>query len=79
MGGGCPMDTHMNLPPLSFTNTSASKTGDLASSFGNDASGFSVNYGNGVSQGGSLTQDIKTQLIVAAIVGLAVYLWKKST
>lgn len=69
----------MTLPPLQFSSSSSAKTGDLASSFGNDASGFSVNYGNGVSQGGSLTQDIKTQLIVAAIVGLAVYLWKKST
>lgn len=70
----------MNLPPLQFSSPSSATTGPLTSSFDNDASGFSVNYGNGVSQGGSLGQDIKTQLIVAAVVAL-VALWfkKKST
>lgn len=67
----------MTLPPLQFSNTSSAKTGDLASSFGNDASGFSVNYGNGVSQGGGMGQDIKTQLIVAAVVALVAIWFKK--
>ncbi len=70
----------MQLPPLQFSNTSSAKTGDLASSFGNDASGFSVNYGNGVSQGGGLGQDLTNQLIVAAIVAVvAIWFKKKST
>lgn len=58
----------MQLPPLNLNANS--KSGDLSSSFGNDASGFSVNYGNGVSQGGSLGQPSPLLLAAAAFVAV---------
>ena len=60
----------MTLPPLQLS--SSSKSGDLSSSFGNDASGWNVNFGNGVSQGGSLGQP--SPLLLAAVAFVAV-LW----
>ena len=66
----------MTLPPLQFSNTAASRadSGALTASAMFDSSGFSVNYGNGVSQGNS-TGPISPLLIGAALLGLIV--WKK--
>jgi hypothetical protein len=66
----------MNLPPLQFSSTAASRadSGALTASAMFDNSGFSVNYGSGVSQGGT-TPTINPLWAGAALV--AVWLWKK--
>ena len=61
----------MTIPPLNFQTSSSAKSGDLWSTFGNDASGFSVNYGSGVAQGAS------GLLMVAAVIVVGALLWKK--
>ena len=65
--------------PMSFSGSSSAtaKNGDTASSFGADSSGFNVNYGNGVVQGGSTPGDkIPTYYwLIAAVVAYA--LWQK--
>jgi hypothetical protein len=67
------------LPPLNLNQsaTSSAKAGDLSSSMFQDHSGFSVNFGNGVVQGGGgAGGTINPQyLLIAAIVGIV--LWKK--
>lgn len=70
----------MNLPPLNLNAASSAGTGDVWSTFANDVHGgaFSVNYGNGVSQGGGVSGPIgpiSPWLIGALIVGAL--LWKK--
>lgn len=60
-GGGAP------LPSISAS--SSARSGDLWSTFGNDASGFQVNYGGAQSAGVSW-------LMVGALV-VAALLWKK--
>lgn len=66
----------MEMPPLNLASTATS--GPINQSMAFDSSGFVVNYGNGNGTGGtsSISQDVKSQLIVAAIVG-GVALWLK--
>ena len=68
----------MTLPPLQFQTSSAARgdSGALNASTGFDSSGFSVNFGNGVSQGNS-TGPVSPLLIGAALIGLM--LWKKKS
>lgn len=69
----------MAIPPLNLNQsaTSSAKAGDLWASMTQDHSGFSVNYGSGVVQGGGgAGGTINPQyLLIAAIVGFV--LWKK--
>jgi len=74
--GGAPSFQNMTLPPLQLSNTANSRSGDISAAFRNDSSGFTVNYGNGNS-GGGVASDVKTQLLVAAIVGGAIWAFKK--
>ena len=64
----------MAIPSLDLKLSSTAKTGDLSSGFGADGSGFSVNFGNGVSQGNSAPQ--LTPMMIGALVLVAV-LWLK--
>ncbi len=62
--------------PMSFSGSSSAKTGDTMSTFGADSSGFSVNFGNGVSQGGSTPDSIPSYYwLIGAFVAYMV--WKK--
>lgn len=56
-----------------FTSSSSAASGDITSVFNSDSSGFSVNYGSGVSQGAG------GMLLVAAAILVGVWLWKRST
>jgi hypothetical protein len=67
----------MVLPPLQFSSTAASRSGDTSTAQNADSSGFSVNYGNGVSQGGSLPS--VNPWIIGAVVLLGALWIKKST
>jgi hypothetical protein len=64
------------LPPLNLNQSSSAKTGDLASQFGSDGSGFSVNFGNGVSQGNS-TPTLSPLMIGALVLVALVWMKKK--
>lgn len=68
----------MPMPPLQLSLSSTAKTGDLMSQFGNDGAGagFSVNYGNGVSQGNALPT--LSPLMLGALV-LVALVWIKRT
>jgi len=66
----------MTLPPLQFSSSSSAKSGDIGQTMAFDSSGMTVNYGNGVSQGGQLPA-INPLIIGAALVGLIV--WKKKS
>jgi hypothetical protein len=70
-------ENQMTLPPLQFTSSSASKSGDLSQTMAFDSSGFSVNYGSGVSQGGAVSA-VNPLIIGALILAGAVWM-KKST
>lgn len=67
------------LPPLNLNQsaTSSAKAGDLSAFMSQDHSGFSVNYGSGVVQGGGGAGGTipPHYLLIGAIVGLV--LWKK--
>jgi hypothetical protein len=65
------------MPGLSFSSSSASKSGQ-AQQGGSAIDGvFSVNYGNGVSQGaGSSSGWLLGAIVVGAILGFA---WKRFT
>jgi len=67
----------MTLPPLQFSSTAASRSGDMGQTMAFDSSGFSVNYGNGVSQGGSLPA--VNPLVIGAVVLMGALWIKKST
>lgn len=74
-GAGVATAAMAGLPPLTFSSTAASKSGDIWSNFNYGGDGFNVNYGNGVSQGGI---SIPTWVwLVAAVAGVVA--WKKFT
>ena len=68
------------IPPLNLSLASTAKTGDLTSMFGADGagSGFSVNFGNGVSQGNS-TPTLSPLMLGAVVLVAVLWLKKKST
>lgn len=68
----------MDMPPLQLSSNASSKSGDLSSMFGDDHSGWAVNFGNGVSQGAGAAgaSGVKPWMIGAAVLG-AVILYKK--
>jgi len=68
----------MTLPPLQFSNTATSKgeTGAVSTGTTFDHSGFNVNYGAGVSQGGVLPA--VNPLLIGAVL-LAFIVWKKKS
>ena len=69
------------IPPLNLNQsaTSSAKGGQMSMPLSWDASGFSVNYGSGVVQGGggstSAATIPKSYWLIAAVIG--VVLWKK--
>jgi hypothetical protein len=64
----------MILPPLQFSSSSSSKSGDIGLTQANDHSGMIVNYGAGSSLGAA---SLSPWLIAAALVGYLV--WKKKS
>jgi len=77
-GGSIAKGQTMTLPPLQFSSSSSAKSGDIGQTLGFDHSGFTVNYGSGVSQGGALPA--VNPLVLGAIVVLGlVWMRKKST
>ncbi|MBB1073639.1 hypothetical protein HUU62_04350 [Rhodoferax sp. 4810] len=64
------------LPPLNLNFGSRAESGDISTPMAWDSSGFSVNYGNGVSQGGAAAA-LPAWVWPAALV-LGVVLWKKT-
>ncbi len=71
------MSSAMPIPPLNFTSTASSRSGDIYDTFsgGGMGAGFSVNYGSGLGVGAG--QSGLMWLAAAAVVG--VWLWKRST
>ena len=66
----------VSVPGFSSSSSASGKSGDVVSPFNNDASGFSVNYGNGVSQGSAKSVlPSGVWLIAAAIAGAVA--WKR--
>ena len=63
------------MPPLNLNFASSAKSGDAISSLNSDASGFSVNYGSGVLQGGGGT----SMLLIGGALVLGFVLWKKKS
>lgn len=63
------------MPPMSFSSSSTAKSGDATQGFGSAAGDMNINYGNGVSQGGSMPSTLI--YVAAAIAGLL--LWKRYT
>ena len=62
------------FPPLNLNFASSAKSGDAISSLNSDASGFSVNYGSGVLQGGGASM-----LLIGGALVLGLILWKKKS
>lgn len=57
---------------MSFSSSSSSGSVGQKSAF--DSSGFNVNFGNGVSQGGGAST---TTYVIAAVIILGALLWKR--
>lgn len=66
----------VNLPPLNLASTSSAYAGPMTTTSMFDASGFSVNYGNGVSQGAGGAASIPNWVWVAAAAVGALF-WKQ--
>ena len=71
LGGGL---SGMQIPSVSSSAESSARSGDAYQTAGNDGSGFSVNFGNGVSQG-SAAMPSMVWLLAIGIAGL--WAWKR--
>jgi hypothetical protein len=66
------------LPPLNFSSSSSSRSGDAAQ-YGSATGDFSVNFGNGVSQGsGGGGPGVPSWVWLAVAIAAGVLAWKRS-
>lgn len=65
------------MMPMSLSNQQSAQSGATGGSASMpwDASGFSVNFGNGVVQGGATPSIPQMYYVIAAVIGFV--LWKK--
>jgi hypothetical protein len=65
--------------PISISSSSSAKSGDAQQGGSSTDGSFNVNYGNGVTQGGSSSSSM-TWIIGAIVAGVLLgIVWKRST
>lgn len=64
------------MPSLSTSSSSSARSGDATQGYASDSSGFNVNFGNGVSQGGG--KSVVPDFVWYSAIGMAgLLLWKR--